>query len=95
MNQPTLYATAATSRAAALSALASAPGVRAALLEAYRKAGKAGLSDEQAQALLGVEGNTLRPRRMELVKKGLVGVGERQGLTQHGRKCCTFVAIVI
>ena len=49
-----------------------APTARARVLAAIRSTGEEGLTDKEAQALLGMRGSTQRPRRIELVKVGLV-----------------------
>lgn len=55
-----------TSVAAAESVRESAATLRARLLVFYRERGARGATDEEAQLVLGMAGNTQRPRRGEL-----------------------------
>ena len=51
-----------------------------------------GLTDEQQQHILGMNPSTQRPRRIELLKKGLIRqAGERK--TRSGRKAAVWVIV--
>lgn len=60
-----------TSRAAAVAISPAAPTLRAQVL-AYIGQHPAGLTDEEVQVGLGMNPSTQRPRRIELVKAGLL-----------------------
>ncbi len=50
------------------------------------------LSDEQIQKALNMNPSTERPRRIELVKLGLVRDSGLQGKTRSGRACTLWMA---
>ena len=76
-------ATRETSRAAAERITVGAETLRYAVLEAIVNAPK-GLTDEEQQTLLNMDGSTQRPRRVELLRLSLIQhAGERD--TKSGR----------
>ncbi len=52
-----------------------------------------GATDEELQTVLGMNPNTERPRRIELVELGLVKDSGRKRDTKSGRKAVVWVAI--
>ena len=70
--------------AAARQTPAKVTGDRARVLELLAEAGP--LTDEQIADRLGMEPNTVRPRRGELVRDGLVVAVDDQGRTRTGSK---------
>lgn len=57
-----------------------------------RKSGESGACDIEVQDSLGMEGNSVRPRRVELVRDGLVrDSGRRRSF--KGRNCVVWVAV--
>jgi len=84
--------TRATSQAAADAVQPTAASLRAQLLAAIRRMGGRGLTDEEAQTLLGMSGNTERPRRRELEQAGLIRpAGVRE--TASGRRAVVWIAV--
>lgn len=80
-----------TSRAAAVAIAPAAPTLRAQVL-AYIEQHPAGLTDEEVQLGLGMNPSTQRPRRIELVKAGLIReAGSRK--TTSGRKATVWQAV--
>lgn len=71
--QPELPLTAETRRAAAAPSEAR-DTQRAHVLDAIRAAGPSGLTDEEIQTTLGLDGSSERPRRYELWKAGRIRV---------------------
>lgn len=65
---------------------------RAVVMEAIRAAGSDGLTDEEAGERLGLGGNSLRPRRRELEKQGLVIDSGRVRDTESGRSAVVWIA---
>lgn len=61
------------------------PNLRDLVLEAFRRAGASGLTDEEAQERTGLDPSTERPRRVELVRARLVMDSGRKRTTKHGR----------
>lgn len=80
-----------TSRAAARSARGEANRYRAMILDHLRLVGAAGATDEEMQERLGVQPNTQRPRRVELVAAGLVENSGNTRETRAGRQACVWV----
>lgn len=60
------------SHEAAAAALPRAAHQREQVLAAIRARGDLGLTDEEIQVLLGLSGNSERPRRRELQQRGLI-----------------------
>lgn len=79
-----------TSRAAAASVKESAPTLREAVLRLLRDRGPG--TDHEIAAALGIDGSTARPRRVELVRLGLVEDSGKQALTPSGRKAVIWRA---
>lgn len=75
-------------------ALAIAPHVNrlaGVVLDAIRAAGERGMTDGEIQAATGLDGNTVRPRRVELERAGLIAAcGTRA--TAAGRQAAVWVA---
>ena len=61
-----------TSRQAALSILPNAGSLQREVYECLLDAGTYGLTDAEIQSQLNMRGDTQRPRRVELCRKGLV-----------------------
>lgn len=74
MNEQALpfQAHSSTSKQAARLASSFASSDRWRVFLAIAAAGFTGLADHEAQAKLGMDGNTQRPRRVELLNKGLI-----------------------
>lgn len=70
----------------------SADSLRGAVLEALRKAGADGMTDEEMQTALNMNPSTQRPRRIELMRLGLVRDGGATRPTRSGRKAVVWVA---
>ena len=70
--------------AAARQRPAKVTGDRARILELLTAAGP--LTDEQIAERLGMEPNTVRPRRGELVRAGLVQAVDEEGRTRTGSR---------
>lgn len=73
-------------------------GTRAGSLRAtiYRwllERGAHGATDEEGQGALGMEGNTYRPRRIELQEAGLVAVSTAERLTKSKRWAAVWIAV--
>lgn len=82
-----------TSRLAALSKVADAKGEQARVYRWLRSMGEAGATDQEIQRALGIPESTERPRRVELVRLGLVV--QRDGLTRatrSGRSAAVWIA---
>jgi hypothetical protein len=81
-----------TSHAAAVSAQWNADTQRAKVYRSLSRAGFFGRTDHELQSILAMNPSTERPRRVELVKKGLVKDSGRRRLTPSGRKAVVWVA---
>lgn len=79
-----------TSRAAAEAIQPSAETLRGKVLAYLRETG--GATDEQGIEATGMGGSTWRPRRVELVVRGLVRDSGKTRLTRSGRKAVVWVA---
>ena len=66
---------------------------RGRVLDALTAAGPAGLTDLEMQRRLMMDANTQRPRRVELVKAGLVVDSGKTRPTGNGRKATVWVAV--
>lgn len=65
--------------------------LRQAVYARIKRAGAKGLTDEEGQAALAMDGNTYRPRRGELAEKGWIrSTGTRP--TRAGRDAMVWVA---
>ena len=65
---------------------------RAAVLQAIRDAGAEGLTDEKGTEVSGIEPNTYRPRRIELMEQNLIVDSKKTRLTRSGRSATVYVA---
>ena len=77
-----------TSESAAISMAPKAGTLRAKVLEEIKRGPK---TDEQLCDLTGLQGSTLRPRRVELVNLGLIET-DGTGITRSGRKALKWRA---
>ncbi len=83
-----------TSKAAAEKAKPNAASQRARVLKLITEScwrDDPGLTDEEIQDRLGLTGNTQRPRRMELLKTGVVKDSGRTRKTKSGREAVVWV----
>lgn len=62
------------------------------VLEQLRACPGSGLTDEEMQTKLGMNPSTQRPRRVDLVSRGLVVDSGRTRLTRSGRKATVWAA---
>lgn len=62
---------------------------RRAILNVLRQT--SGATDEEIQELAGIDPNSQRPRRVELVQRSLVRDSQRRRLTRSGRKAKVWV----
>ncbi len=81
-----------TSRTAAEKAATSANTLRAKVYEAICTAGSWGATDDELQSALMMNPSTQRPRRIELVKQGLVEDSGKTRATRSGRKATVWIA---
>jgi predicted ArsR family transcriptional regulator len=79
-----------TSISAAVQIESSAATLRGDILRAIR--GSDGMTDEELQDFLEMNPSTQRPRRIELVEKGLVRDSSRKRKTRSGRTAVVWVA---
>lgn len=84
--------TSATSKAAAAAIEPNAGTLRAIVLEFLREMGAHGATDEELQSWLVINPSTERPRRIELVQRGLVVDSGRTRKTRAGRNATVWVA---
>lgn len=82
-----------TSRAAAGRAKESAGTQRARVLAYIQWCSATGATDEELQDRLGMNPSTQRPRRVELVAKGLVKDSGVRRQTRSGRAAVVWVAV--
>lgn len=81
----------ATSIAAADAIKASADTLRKRVFDYIKARGPHGATDEEAQAALGMSGNTQRPRRVELFQQGKICMSTEMRRTRAGRKANVWV----
>lgn len=81
-----------TSREAADGIKETAATMRWSVLKAL-KAAQLGMTDEEIQTALSMNPSTERPRRVELVRMGLVRDSGRTRSTRSGRKAVVWLAI--
>ena len=62
------------------------------VLEAVRNTGSHGATDQELEALTGLGGSTVRPRRLELEARGLVEWKGYYRCTKSGRRSRVWVA---
>lgn len=84
----------APSIAAAKVAATTATQKRDKLLAAYRNAGVRGMTDEEAEAATGIAGNTIRPRRGELMSERFGEVVVDSGHQRPTRSGCMATVYV-
>jgi predicted ArsR family transcriptional regulator len=80
-----------TSRDAAISMKDHAPNQRERVLKAIQSA-KDGLTDEEIGLALDMKGDTVRPRRVELVERGKIRASIHKRHTRAGRLATIWVA---
>lgn len=88
---PPFQAHSETSRAAAESMLAKAPSIRERVFMAIMRTKNVGLTDEQIGMHLGIPGNTVRPRRVELEREGRICALKVRRKTDSGRLALVWV----
>lgn len=81
-----------TSEAAAEEALPNAGTQRRRLWDFLEERGEKGATDEEMQEHLGMNPSTQRPRRVELVERGLVYDSGEKRDTRSGRKAVVWKA---
>lgn len=65
--------------------------LRAQVFVELLKRGSTGATLEELELTLGIPGNTIRPRRQELEKRGLVEDSGRERLTRSGRSAIVWI----
>lgn len=83
-----------TSVAAAESIRPDANRLRAVVLDAIRRAGADGLTDEEGIAATGLSPSTYRPRRVECVQAGKVIDSGKTRKTASGRNAVVWICVV-
>lgn len=81
-----------TSEAAARAVEPRSGTQRLTVLELIREAGERGLTDEELSRLTGWSGNTVRPRRGELVRDGWVVASDLRRSTPQGHAAIVWIA---
>jgi len=82
-----------TSIDAAVSMESSAPTLREKVLEFIRHMDAHGATDEEMQEALELNPSTQRPRRRELVQRGLVEPSSRKRPTRSGRSATVWIRV--
>lgn len=80
-----------TSVRAQQNALMRAGSLRKQVYDFYIARDIEGATDEEAQAALGIDGNTMRPTRVSLVRDGYVIDSGRQRKNKNGHDCIVWV----
>lgn len=80
-----------TSQAAAISIAPDANNLRAAVLRYIAGRGDDGATDEEVQDALEMNPSTQRPRRVELVRMGVVEDSGRRRKTKGGRQATVWI----
>jgi hypothetical protein len=88
---PPFVSTSQTSAEAAESVREGAAELRERVYSALKRVWPEGLTDEQMQQALGMQGNTQRPRRRELEQRGLVRDSGERRFTTSGRRAVVWV----
>jgi predicted transcriptional regulator len=88
---PPAQAHSETSQAAGRDIDPYAVGLRAKVYGAIARAGAEGLTDLEIEEQTGLAGSTVRPRRVELVRLGLVRDSGRTRETKSGRKATIWI----
>ena len=65
------------------------------VLRAIEATGSAGMTDDEGQTALGMEGNSYRPSRVTLEKRGLVTKTSITRLTKHRRRAAVYIATML
>lgn len=81
-----------TSREAAKAIEPRAATLRRLVLDYLRGQGEQGATDLEMQEALGMDGNTQRPRRVELLTAGLIRDSGCTRATRHGRQAVVWIA---
>lgn len=81
-----------TRRAASVAIRPHVAGQRAKILRVLHELGDAGATDAELQSLLNMRGDSERPRRIELVRDGLVLDSGRVRLSPAGRVAIVWIA---
>jgi len=84
-------ATRETSLAAAEAMAGKAATLRALVYRTLKDIGPGGLTDDELQVHLGMDGSTERPRRVELLQQGLIEASDAQRKTRSGRLATVWV----
>lgn len=79
-----------TSHAAKRSIKSASAGQRARVFQFILRSGTRGATDQEVELALGMAGNTVRPRRIELGEKGFVEDSGETRLTSSGRKAIVW-----
>lgn len=82
-----------TSLDAAISMSPFAAACRQRVFDLLADSGAMGLIDEEQQNLLGMRGNTQRPRRIELFRMGLIAPSADKRPTRSGRMAVVWQAV--
>lgn len=90
---PPAQAHSATSRAAAMLMAGRAGAIRKIIYQWLLKQGGLGATDEEGQEALALQGNTYRPRRVELEEVGLVRDSHTTRFTRAHRKAVVWIAV--
>lgn len=90
---PKYQAHSQTSREAAQSIESSTKTLRSSVFSFIACAPSYGATDEEIAAYLGKSGNTLRPRRIELLEMGKIRDSGQTRLTKSGRKATIWKII--
>lgn len=70
------------------------PTLRAKVFKCILQAGSHGHTDEEIQFSLDINPNSERPRRIELVRLGMIRDSGKQRQTISGRKAAVWIAIM-
>lgn len=81
-----------TSRSAARQIESQAESLRGKVYRFLKECPHYGATDEELQSILNMEANTQRPRRVELVDKGLVYDSGKKRKTKSGRSAVVWCA---
>ena len=88
---PPAVLTSDTSIAAADAIKPDANRLRAVVLATLEQAGTEGMTDEEIQDATGLQGSCQRPRRVELVQRGLVRDSGNTRPTRSGRRAVVWI----
>lgn len=80
-----------TSVKAQQNAIMRAGSLRKQVYDFYIQRDNQGATDEEAQLALGIDGNTMRPTRVSLVRDGYIIDSGRQRLNRNGHDCIVWV----